>query len=150
MYEFLEYRVKHVMTREPITIEPQTPLEEAQLIFEEHDFDALPVLDREGQLVGVLAKLDLCRAFGFSPESKIPPYDEILAQPAERVMTRSPVEVDPETRLTRVLQLMIDTRYKSLPVVEKGRLIGVIAREDVLRAVRSAGEGQLPRGEGAE
>ena len=146
MYEFLEYRVKHVMTREPITIEPQTQLEEAQLIFEEHDFDALPVLDREGKLVGVLAKLDLCKAFGFSPASKIPPYEQVLAQPAESVMTRSPVEVDPETRLTRVLQLMIETRYKSLPVVDEGRLVGVIAREDVLRAVRSAGQGQLPGG----
>ncbi len=144
MYEFLEYRVKDVMTREAITIGPQTPLEEAQAIFEEHDFDALPVLDREGRLVGVLAKLDLCRAFGFSSESKIPRYQEILARPAESVMTRSPVEVDPEMRLTRVLEMMIDTRYKSFPVAEDGRLAGVIAREDVLRAVRRAAAGQLP------
>jgi CBS domain-containing protein len=59
-------------------------------------------------------------------------------------MTRSPVEVDPEMRLTRVLQMMIETRYKSFPVVENGRLAGVIAREDVLRAVRRAGAGELP------
>lgn len=144
MYEFLEYRVKDVMTREVISIEPQTPLAEAELIFEEHDFDALPVLDRDGRLVGVLAKLDLCRAFGFSPESVIPPYGEILSRPAESVMTRSPVEVDPEMRLTRVLEMMIETRYKSFPVVENGRLTGVIAREDVLRAVRRAGAGELP------
>lgn len=144
MYEFLEYRVKDAMTREVISIEPQTPLGEVELIFEEHDFDALPVLDRDGRLVGVLAKLDLCRAFGFSPESPIPPYREILARPAESVMTRSPVEVDPEMRLTRVLEMMIETRYKSFPVVESGRLAGVIAREDVLRAVRRAGAGELP------
>jgi CBS domain-containing protein len=144
MYEFLEYRVKHVMTASPITISPHTALGEAEALFEEHDFDALPVLDESGALVGMLSKLDLCRAFAFTTTHKIPPYDDILRQPAESVMTRDFEPVSPELPLTRALQAMIDASTKSLPVVKSGRLVGIVAREDVLRAVRRAGAGDKP------
>jgi CBS domain-containing protein len=144
VYEFLEWRVKHVMTARPITIAPNTSLAEAQALFERHDFDALPVLDAEGRLVGMLSKLDLCQAFAFGIASKVPHYDDIVARPISSVMSRSPVSVPPELPLTRALQKMIEMRFKSLPVVGDGRLVGIVAREDVLRAVRRAAAGERP------
>jgi CBS domain-containing protein len=144
VYEFLDWRVEHVMTTRVVTIAPDTPLAEALALFERHDFDALPVLDAGQRLLGVLSKLDLCKAFAFGTETVVPRYEEIMARPAETVMTRDPVGVRPELPLTRVLQKMIETRYKSLPVVADGRLVGIVAREDVLSAVRRAAAGQRP------
>jgi CBS domain-containing protein len=138
MYEFLSYRVADVMSARPVTIRPDISLADAEAIFEQHDFNGLPVVSPEGRLLGVLTKLDLLKAFSFTPQSMIPAYDEIMRQPAERVMTRQPLIVAPDTPLTRVLQHMLDTRYKSFPVLEADRLVGVVAREDIMRALRRA------------
>jgi CBS domain-containing protein len=144
MYEFLAYRVRHAMTSEPVTIEPRATLAEAQRLFEKHDFNALPVVDAETRLVGILTKLDVLRSFAFTPESVIPRYEDVMRQTVESQMSSTPVSVDPELPLTRVLQTMIQTRNKSLPVVADGRLVGMIAREDILVALRRAVAGEPP------
>jgi CBS domain-containing protein len=53
--------------------------------------------------------------------------------------------VAPDDPLTHVLQKMVHTRCKSFPVLEDDRLVGIVAREDVLRALRRAAEGRRPR-----
>ncbi|MGH0036545.1 MAG: CBS domain-containing protein [Myxococcota bacterium] len=149
MYEFLEYRVEHVMTREVVTIGPETSVEQAQAIFEEHDFDSLPVLDESRQLIGVLSKLDLCKAFAFTRTSMLPRYDEIVSRPVKDYMNRQPARVEPDVPLTRVLATLIETGFKSLPVLQDGRLLGIVAREDVLAAIHRAADGLLPEGSAA-
>jgi CBS domain-containing protein len=144
VYEFLEYRVEHVMTADPVTISPNTTLGEALALFEEHDFDALPVLGDSGRVVGMLSKLDLCKAFAFTTTRKVPHYEEVIRQPAEAVMTREFASTGPRVPLTRALQAMIDARTKSLPVLQQDRLVGIVAREDVLRAVHRAAAGHGP------
>jgi CBS domain-containing protein len=59
-------------------------------------------------------------------------------------MTRQPLTVDPELPLTRVVELMVNTRNKSFPVVQDGRVVGIVARENVLIALRRAASGQEP------
>lgn len=144
MYEFLEYRVLDVMTRPAVTIAPGTPLREVEALFEAHDFNALPVVGSDGELVGIVSKLDLLRAFRFTEESLFPPYDEIMERPAETVMRRRPETVRQRTPLTRVLERMIETRHKSFPVVDDHHVIGMVAREDVLRGLRRAVAGEKP------
>ena len=68
----------------------------------------------------------------------VPHYEEIMEQAAEAVMSRNPVSVSPHLPLSRLLQKLVEMRTKSLPVVEDGRLTGIIAREDVLKALRRA------------
>lgn len=138
MYEFLGYTVADVMTRSPVTIAPGRPLVEAAALFDQHDFNALPVVDEAGRLEGLLTKLDFLRAFVFTRESMIPRYHEILARPVASAMTRAPETLPPHEPLTRVLQRMVDERRKSFPVVEEGRLVGIVAREDLMRALRRA------------
>lgn len=138
MYEFLRYTVADVMTRSPTTIEAGRHLAEAAAVFEEHDFDALPVVDASGRLEGLLSKLDFLRAFVFTRESKVPRYSEILERPVASVMNRDPRTLPPDEPLTRVLQRMVDERRKSFPVVEAGALVGMVAREDLMRALRRA------------
>jgi CBS domain-containing protein len=144
MYEFLEYRARDVMTREPKTIEPSASLAQAEAIFERHDFNALPVVEPEGRLVGIFTKLDFLGAFAFKPASIIPQYEEVMRSRVGEQMSRELVTVAPDSPLTRVLQELVRTRNKSLPVVDDTRLVGIVAREDVLEALRRAAGGERP------
>lgn len=144
MYEFLEYRVGDVMTREVVSIGPETPLGEVEALFDARGYDALPVVDPGGELVGIVSKLDLLRAFHFTPDSIVPHYEEIRRRAAQSVMTLEPYAVEPEMPLTRVLETLVATRVKSLPVVRTGRLVGMVSREDVIAALHRAAAGKRP------
>lgn len=146
MYEFLDYRACDAMSRDLVTITADVPLSEVEAIFEQHDFNGLPVLGEGGALLGVVTKLDVLKAFRFTDQHMFPPYEEIMRCPAGEVMTRDVQTVTPRAPLTRVLQKMLDTRNKSFPVVEDDQLVGVIAREDVLRALRRAASGEKAEG----
>jgi len=140
MYEFLGYRVEDFMSRSGITVERTTRLDDAERLFEKHDFNMLPVVEGS-RLVGVLTKLDFLKAFSFRNKDLIPPYRAILEREIATVMTNDPVTLEPDLPLTRVLEKMVDTRYKSFPVVRDGELVGMISREDVVRALRQAARG---------
>lgn len=144
MYEFLEYQAQHVMTIGPETIEPSASLAEAEAIFEQHDFNAVPVVEPDGRLVGIFSKLDFLAAFMFTPASIIPPYDEVMRSRVGQQMTRELVTVAPDSPLTQVLEELVRTRNKSLPVVDGTCLVGMVAREDVLEALRRAARGERP------
>ncbi|MCC5859112.1 MAG: CBS domain-containing protein [Ectothiorhodospiraceae bacterium] len=141
MYEFVKYRVADIMTRSPVTVRAEATLADAQALFEQYGFNGLPVVNEAHELRGVVTKMDVLKAFTLRPETIVPRYDEIMRSPVSEVMTHSPVAVSPDTPCTRVLQRLVDMRIKSLPVVEDGRLVGVVAREDVLAALREATSG---------
>ena len=136
MYEFLKYEVRDAMTANPIAISPQTPLKEVEELFENHDFNGVPVVDEQRHLLGILTKFDLLKAFSLGIHAMVPHYDEIMEQTAEAIMTRDPVSVEPRLPLSRLLQKLVEMRTKSLPVVDNGLLVGIVAREDVLKALR--------------
>ena len=138
MYEFLQYQVRDAMTADPIAISPKVKLREVEALFESHDFNGVPIVDDQGCLLGILTKFDLLKAFSFDAHTLIPHYDEIMEQTAENIMTHDPVSVEPHLPLSRLLQKLVEMRTKSLPVVENRRLVGIIAREDVLKALRRA------------
>lgn len=144
MYEFLDYRVEDVMTSDPVSVAPEATLAEVEALFESHDFNGLPVLDSRGELVGLITKLDLLKAFRFTEEHMFPPYDEIMQQPVSSVMTRDVARVYPRTPLTKVLEKMIDSRRKSFPVTDGERLVGMVAREDLMKGLRRAVAGEKP------
>ena len=140
MYEFLKYTVRDAMTPSPVITTPDTSLGELEKIFETHDFNGIPVLDEKGQLVGMVTKYDLLKAFIFTPDAPIPRYRVIMDRPASSVMNTDVFTVTPDLPLSRLLHELVERQTKSFPVVENGRLIGIISREDVLRALRRATE----------
>ena len=146
MYELLDYRVCDAMTRDPVTVAPETSLAATEALLEKHDFNSLPVVGPGGELRGVVTKLDLLRAFRFSDDHMFPPYEEIMARPVHEVMVTDVSTVTPRTPLTRVLETLVRLRTKSLPVVEDGVVVGMIAREDVLQALRRAVAGERATG----
>jgi CBS domain-containing protein len=135
MYEFLRCKVKDAMTVSPITATPDTPLGTLEQLFEAHDFNGIPVLDRQGRLVGLVTKFDLLKAFILTTDSPVPHYTDIINLPASSVMTTNPETVSPDLPLSRLLQQLVEMRTKSFPVVENDRLVGIISREDVLKAL---------------
>lgn len=137
MYRFLEWRVADYMTRAVVTVSPDTPVHELERRFVVHDFNGFPVVDA-GILLGVVTKFDVLKAFIFTPQTVVPPYQELSRRTAAEIMTRKVITFLPEAPLTRVLQTLVDARVKSFPVLDAGRLVGIIAREDVVRALRDA------------
>jgi CBS domain-containing protein len=71
-----------------------------------------------------------------------------MGEHISQVMTKEPYVVSPEKPLTRVVHDMIETGHKSFPVVENDRLVGIVAREDIIRALRKAAQGQGPDRDG--
>ena len=144
MYEFLQETVENNMTTKVRSIEPGTTVGELYRLFGADDFDSYPVV-RGGALVGVVSKLDALKVFALSQDHILPQYKEGMATTVEDIMTRDVVTVDAETRLQRVLELMIKHRIRSLPVVaQDGALRGIISRGDVMRAMESATLRQYP------
>jgi CBS domain-containing protein len=142
MYEFLSYRVEDAMTPSPVTVTSTVTLAEAQEIFEKCDFNALPVVDTDGELVGVLTKLDILRAFRFTDQSMFPSYERIMASTVGDAMQCEVETVTPRTPLTRVLEQLVQRGYKAFVVLEGQQPVGMISREDVLGAVRRATSGE--------
>lgn len=137
MPAFLDYQVADVMTCRPTVVARHTPLVEVLRLLEEHDFNSLPVT-QDGALIGVVTRLGVLKAVASGSGGMVPPYAEIVCLPAESVMTEPSATVGPTTPLTAAVQRMVETGYHSLPVLIGALLIGIVTRQDVLRALHSA------------
>jgi CBS domain-containing protein len=135
MYEFLQETVENNMTRNVRSVAPETTIGDLYRLFAADDFDAYPVVSGDA-LVGMVSKLDALKVFGLSKDHILPRYEEGMAATVNEIMTADVIVVDGETNLQRVLELMVKHRVKSLPVVDRWRnLVGIISREDVMRAM---------------
>jgi CBS domain-containing protein len=137
---FLEATAGEYMTRTVKTVTGDVSMRDLETKFAECGFNAFPVQEN-GDIVGLVSKLDFLRCFALTPSRMVPRYAELLAQTVADVMTPDFIYVDPTTKLTRVLQLMVDHRIKSVPVLDSGQqLKGIIAREDVMRALKKCAD----------
>ena len=134
MYRFLEQTAGHYMTRNVTTVGRDLTIREANDMFERDDFNSYPVQE-DGQVVGIVTKFDLLKCFAFTQSQILPRYSELMKRTVGDVMTSDFIYVRPETRLTRVLQLMVEHRLRSIPVIDGDKLAGIIAREDILKAL---------------
>ena len=142
MYKFLEQVVSDYMTRGIATVPPTMSIRELGQRFKETDFNSFPVLDN-GQMVGIVSKFDYLACFEFTPARMLPRYDDLIRRTVAEIMAREFIYVGAETKLTRVLQLMITQRFRSLPIIEgDSRLAGIISREDVIRALESCAQAE--------
>jgi CBS domain-containing protein len=129
------------MTRNAKTVSRSLSLRELEDLFERDDFNSYPVQE-DSQVVGLVSKFDFLACFVFTTARMTPRYDDLMKQTVADIMTPDFIYVRGETRLTRVLQLMVEHRIRSMPVIEGDQhLVGMIAREDVMRTLqRCAGD----------
>lgn len=115
-----------IMTAKLATVSPDTSIGEAIEILLEQSISGLPVTDEEGRLVGVITEFALLAVA----------YDKrVTHHKVSQHMTRDVIAVDVNEPISRVADLCIVHRVRRVPVLENGRLVGVIARRDVLRAL---------------
>lgn len=141
MYRFLEETAGGYMTRHVKSVQRGQDLLALSEMFERDDFNSYPV-EEDGQVVGIVTKFDILKCFAFSPIQMLPRYHDLMSRRVGDVMTPEFIYVSPDTRLTRVLQIMVEHRIRSIIVLDGAeKLVGIIAREDVIKALKAtAGE----------
>ena len=143
---------KDIMTSEPVVVGPDWDIGKATAIMIDQGFNGLPVVDDEGELVGIICqsdiiaqqkKLPLPSYFTFldglislrSTKSLEKEAQKIAATTVADAMTSDPVKVAPDTGIDTLAALLVDNSFHTLPVVEHGKLVGVVGKEDVLRTL---------------
>jgi CBS domain-containing protein len=151
-------RAKHIMTRDVVTLAPETSVRDAARALVTHRISAAPVVDADGRLVGIVSEGDLMlradpeadrpRSWWLSlltsSEDAAAAFVKSHARRVADVMTRDLVTVEEDTPLAEVARTLEERHIKRVPVVRGGRLVGIVARADLVRAVASAPEPVWP------
>ena len=150
-------KVKDIMTKEVKTVSPETEIIKAAKLLLSERINGVPVVNKTGELVGILCQSDLIAQQksipipslftlldGYIPLTLLNRLDreveKIVATKVENAMTPDPITVDSDTEIEKVAFLMVEKNYHTLPVVDSGRLVGIVGKEDVLRILLSESE----------
>ena len=137
-----EVIVKNVMTENPLTVGPDAPLRQAVNLMRERKIRHLPVVEDGGRLVGMLTDRDVRHAALVPALAQHLPWElrRLKSLRIRDVMTWSVVTTHPEATLAQAGVIMFQRRIGSLPVVEEGRLVGILTETDVLSALTKGQE----------
>jgi CBS domain-containing protein len=148
--------VSDAMTHDPIVVRPETPLNEAIQTLAERRISGLPVVDEQGQLVGIISETDLMwQETGVTPPAYIMFLDSViylqnpakherelhkaLGQTVGEVMSSEPISISPNKPLKEAAQIMHEREVRRLPVVDDaGQVIGILTRGDIVRAMAAS------------
>ena len=145
-------KAKDIMTEDIITVSPDAEITQAANLLLEKRINGVPVMNTAGELVGILCQSDL-----IAQQKSIPipslftlldgyislttskrmdkEVEKIAATKVAEAMTANPVTVDPETDIEKIAALMVEKNYHTLPVIDAGKLVGILGKEDVLRTL---------------
>ena len=137
-------KVQDLMTREVTTVTPATSLRDAAVLLAQNGISGMPVVSERGDVVGVLSEADIVvkaggemernRLLGWLLESDLGLDDKIRAETVGDAMSAPPVTISPRRPVHAAARLMVSENVNRLPVVEKGKLIGIVTRADIVRA----------------
>lgn len=146
--------VREIMDAEPVTVTPESSVEEVVGALRDNELPGLPVVDGDGRCVGIITEADLVMA-GEEADLHLPHYIELfggivflestrkfeerlrkaLGSKASDVMTADPVVISPDATVGEAARTIARHKHNRLPVVEHGRLVGIVTRLDVLDAL---------------
>jgi CBS domain-containing protein len=146
--------VREYMDDDPATVTPDTTAEDVAKLLGEHELHGAPVVNEAGRCVGIVTENDLVMA-DEEGDLHIPHYIELfgglvflepvrgferrlrkaMAATAKDLMTADPTTIGPDEDVHAAAKVISESGHNRLPVVEHGRLVGVITRADVLRAL---------------
>jgi len=145
-------QVSDLMTRQVITVQPETPVAEIARAMVQHDVSGVPVVDHDGNLVGIVTETDLvvqnanvhfptflqildARIYLSDTRHFEDELRKALGTVAADVMTREVETVKPNDDVSVAATLMVDKDLNPIPVVENGKLVGIISRSDIIRHI---------------
>jgi CBS domain-containing protein len=114
---------KDIMTTRVVTVKPSTPIADAARLLVRRKISGVPVVDEKDKtkVVGILTEADLLAA---------PAGAKTVAE----VMRKRVISVSPETPIDEIVAILVKRKIKRVPVLEGGKLVGIVSRIDVLRA----------------
>ena len=141
-------KIRDAMTPNVTMIRADAPVRDAMLLMLENKFSGLPVVATDGSLVGMVTEGDLMRRAELGTERRRPRWLEFLVGPGRLaadytqsharqvadVMTHNVTTIELDASLADAVHLMEKHRIKRLPVLDKGRLAGMLSRSDIMRA----------------
>jgi CBS domain-containing protein len=132
--------VHEVMSTSPVTVTPTTSVADLLALFDRYDFNAFPVLDQHGQVLGIVSKLDVLERF-LTADASGQSMGALGTVRVESLMRADIVSVAARDLISEAGAVMVAKRLRSLPVVERqegsgAMLVGVLSRGDVLRGLR--------------
>lgn len=148
--------IRDVMSRDPITLAPTATLREAALTLADENVGGCPVVDAGGQLLGMLSEVDILEAlktqhkelrmlmppeitFGISfveiikEREALAAFKEVEDRIVRDLMTKEIHSVGPDDSVEKAIRIMVQYKIHRIPVVEGGRLVGIVTRGDILR-----------------
>lgn len=146
---------RDVMSKPVVSVHPDTSTREIARLLVERAITAVPVVDDNGAPIGIVSEGDLIRPERAAREAKHRSWLEVLAEgepisaelltwlhsqdhSARAVMSAPVITVSEETELGELAHVLVTHRIKRVPVVRDGRVTGIVARDDVLRALASS------------
>ena len=131
-----------------VTISPSATYEEAVKVLHENKISGMPVVSQHGKIVGILSEKDLFRAmYPLYEEYILEPHiyhdqeqqeeeiKTIRKQPVEKFMSKQVVTIEIDAPILRAGGLMLARNLHRLPVMENGKLVGIVTREDIYGAI---------------
>jgi CBS domain-containing protein len=123
------YKAEDIMVRELITVRPETDAYDAIALLLKHRISGMPVVDSSGKLLGILSERDCLKTLLDSR------YHNMPTAPVRELMTTEMKTIRPDLGLVEIADLFVNGKFRRLPVVDQGRLLGQISRKDVLRVI---------------
>ena len=144
--------VKEIMTRDVCTVHEDTELKELAALFVAHNYKTLPVVDAAGGLVGIVSQTDLIEQdkplhiptvislfdwviYLESPKAFSDEVRKVSARKVGEICAREVITCEPDTPVEEVANLMVEHKVHLLPVLDGDRLVGVVARFDLIRSL---------------
>lgn len=122
--------VREFMVTSLVTLRPDLPIRQAIDILLKNRISGAPVVDGEGNLIGMLSEKDCLRVFANAAFYNTDPGD------VDDYMAREVTTIEPEADLFKAADIFLKHSFRRLPVMENGKLVGQISRRDVLTASR--------------
>ncbi|MBL6954330.1 MAG: CBS domain-containing protein [Alphaproteobacteria bacterium] len=124
-------KVRDYMSSDLVTVSPEMDIHAAIKVLLAHQLSGVPVLDARGALVGILSKKD-CLKVAFSAS-----YHQDWAGTVADCMNHPVDTVDEDANIVEVAELFVKKPYHRYPVIRAGRLVGIVSRHDILRAIET-------------
>ncbi|MGW5718599.1 CBS domain-containing protein [Amycolatopsis sp. NPDC003865] len=129
-------RARDLMTAPVITVHPWTSAKEAAELLSAHGFTALPVVDDDDRLIGIVTEADLIRGrIPADPRYVHEPRESAAGKTVGDLMTTPVTAMDSGTDVADLCQALVDARIRAMPIVDGSAVVGIVTRGDVVRVL---------------